>query len=262
LNRLMAARGRGYKRLLYALDARLLPRHERDACNGAHLVLVAAQREVDQLRGLGVSTPIEVWMHPQPEHVTPRRLCPRDRFVVSFHGKLSYAANELALHILNGAIAPALDESEYNLRILGSHPAGFPKKFPRLHFSGFVPSLMDSLRDSDLSIFPLPVSVGFPNKAMESLAAGVPFLATPGVVEGLPAASELLEEGIYVRELAEFAAEIERFRRRDLSERQRISQRCYEYAQQISSPAARQRQWERIVGGSQVVTAPAIAVGV
>jgi glycosyltransferase involved in cell wall biosynthesis len=262
LNRLMAARGRGYKRLLYGLDALLLPRHERAACDGASVVLVAANREVRELRELGVTSPIEVWIQEHEVGVAPRLLCQRERFVVSFHGKLSYAANELALRILNDVIAPALDDSCYDLRIIGKHPAGFRRKFPQLQFTGFVPSIMDSLRDSDLSIFPLPVSVGFPNKAMESLAAGVPFVATPDVVDGFPSSPEILEQGIYVRNIAEFPAEVERYRRLDLRERQRISQRCYEYAQQISSSPSRQAQWERILGGARVVSDPAVGVGV
>ncbi len=250
--RLLARHSRGYLRLLYGLDALLLPRHERAACNAASVVLVTAEREVEKLRSLGVNTPVEVWTHPHELDTVPRTLCERQRFVVSFHGKLSYAANGLALRALTEVIAPALDQRRFELRVIGQGPARLRRQFPNLEFTGFVPSIMESIRDSDLSVFPLPVSTGFPNKAMESLAAGVPFIATANVVQGLPGLPEIREAGIYVREISEFAAETERYSQLSLPERQTISRRCYEYARQFYESSARQGQWERILGASPV----------
>jgi glycosyltransferase involved in cell wall biosynthesis len=249
LNRLMAIRGHGYKRLVYALDALLLPRHERAACNAASLVLISAKREATELRRLGVTSPIEIWTpYEHASAIIPRRLCERERFVVSFHGKMSYAANELALAVLNDVIAPKLDKSRYDLRVIGKCSKRHRKKFSNLNFIGFVPSILDSVRDSDLSVFPLLVSVGIPNKAIESLAAGVPFIATPDVVDGLPKLPEAIEEGIYVRSLREFPAEIERYSRLSLSRRQQISERCCQYADKIHDVLSRQTPWEWIQG--------------
>lgn len=97
----MAKHGKGWERFLYALDAILLPRHERTACNAASLVLVTADREIHKLRQLGVTSPIEVWTHDCTVDLAPRILSERERFVISFHGKLSYAANGLALRALS-----------------------------------------------------------------------------------------------------------------------------------------------------------------
>jgi glycosyltransferase involved in cell wall biosynthesis len=247
LDRLMVKHGKGYMRLLYALDAILLPRHERAACNSASLVLVTADREVRKLRELGVTSPIEVWINDPGLDVVPRTLVERARFVISFHGKLSYVANMLALDILNKVIAPALDPSRYDLRIIGKCPPRFRRKFPNLRFTGFVPSIMESVRDSDLCVFPLPVSVGFPNKTVESLAAGVPFICTPGVIDGLPPSPEIMDAGIYVRDISQFLAEIERYRGLDISERQGISRRCRDYAQRLYDSPSRKGQWGRIL---------------
>jgi len=252
LDRLMAKHGKGWERFLYALDAILLPRHERTACNAASLVLVTADREIHKLRKLGVTSPIEVWTHDCTVDLAPRILSSRERFIISFHGKLSYAANGLALRALSELVAPALDKSSFELRIIGKCPARLPKRFPNLKFTGFVPSIMDTIRYSDLCVFPLPVSVGFPNKAMESLAAGVPFIATAEVVEGLPNSKEILEKGIYVRDIRQFAEEIERYSRLSLSERQQISRLCYEYARRVYDSASAQGQWNRILGHASV----------
>lgn len=83
---------------------------------------------------------------------------------------------------------------------------------------------------------------------MESLAAGVSFIATAEVVEGLPHSKELLEKGIYVRDIREFAEEIERYSRLSLGERQQISRLCYGYARRVYDSASAQGQWNRILG--------------
>ena len=259
LTRLMFNHGKGYKRLLYGLDSLLLPRHERAACNAASVVVLSSHRDVADLRQLGVTTPIEVWTQVHGDDVPPRIPCERDRFVISFHGKLSYAANELALRVLGELIAPALDPSRYELRIIGRCPARFHKKFGNLKFTGFVPSIMHEIRKSDLSVFPVEVSTGFPNKAMESLAVGVPFIATQRVVDALYPRPDILEAGIYVRDITEFASTIEQYTRLSLSERQEISRRCSEYARKVRNLPSRQGQWKRILGSSFVVPDSSLA---
>lgn len=173
--RVLAAHLSDYRRILYALDSKLTPRHEVAACNSARIVLTTAEREAAHLRRIGVTKPIEVYTHDRQCETLPRTLQQRERFVISFHGKMSYAPNAKALRILNDDIAPRLDSKQYDLRIIGKCPEAYRTKFPNLCFTGYVESIPDAIRDADLSIFPLPISVGFSNKAMESLAA-FPFL--------------------------------------------------------------------------------------
>jgi glycosyltransferase involved in cell wall biosynthesis len=162
---------------------------------------------------------------------------------------LSFAANDLALRALDEVIAPALDPLRYELRIIGACPPAVPRKYRNLKFTGYVPSILDSIRDSDLSVFPLAISVGFPNKAMESLAAGVPFIATPDVANGLPAFDEIAERGVYVRDIAGFVSQIDLYSRLSLAERQEISHCCYQYVQRVYGSSSRRTQWERILTG-------------
>lgn len=244
----MAAGMKGYQRFLYTLDRMLTPPHEVAACNRADVVLVTAEREADRLRELGVTKPIEVYVHGHASQFPPRSFVQHDRLVVSFHGKLSYKPNEIALGILNDVVAPRLNSAQYDLRIIGPCPHAFKGRFPALTFTGYVESIAEALSASDLSVFPLTISVGFPNKAMESLAAGVPFIAAPGVIEGLPPMPELLERGVYVREINDFAAEIERFSRLSFIERQNIAQSCRDYVARVYNSADADLQWSRILG--------------
>jgi glycosyltransferase involved in cell wall biosynthesis len=243
----MAAGVTGYQSLLYRLDSILTPRHESASCAGSDVVIVTAEREAIHLRAMGVTRPVLPFLHGSPTTVPPRAIQQRDRLVISFHGKLSYKPNEIALSLLNNRIAPRLDPARYSFRILGQCPKVFPAKFPALTFTGYVECMHTALSDSDLSVFPLTISVGFPNKALESLAIGVPFIVTPGVIEGLPPMPELLEHGVYVREVDEFPAEIERFSRLSLDERQSISNNCRSYVERTCSHTARDEQWNQIM---------------
>jgi glycosyltransferase involved in cell wall biosynthesis len=240
----MAANLTGYQSLVYRFDSILAPRHEVAACNTAHVVLAAAEREAAHLRTLGVRRPVMPFMHGRPASVPPRPHQERSHLIISFHGKLSYKPNEIALSILNYRVVPRLDQRRFDFRIIGQCPAKFPAVFPNLRFTGYVDSMSDVLSESDLSVFPLTISVGFPNKALESLSAGVPFIATPGVIEGLPAMPELFERGVYVREIDEFPAEIERFSRLSVSERQEISDQCRRSVERTCNQSARDAQWD------------------
>lgn len=247
-SRIMGVRLRGYKRPLYALDSILTPRQEVAACNSAAIVLVTAEREAAYLRKLGVIKPVEVYMHDRQCNLPPRTLQQRERMVISFHGKLSYPANKMALRVLNDHIAGKLDATRFDLRIIGKCPPAFHAKFPGLKFTGYVESIPDAIRDSDLTILPLEISVGFSNKAMESLAVGVPFIATPGVVEGLPPMPELLEHGVWVREIPNFVDEIERFSRLRLHERQAIAEHCSACVHAVYNSSLQKTQWEQLLG--------------
>jgi len=205
---------------------------------------------------LGVTVPVEVYIHDRQCPSAPRILQKRRKMVLSFHGKMSYAPNAAALQILNDEIAPRLDATKYELRIIGKCPQSFRGKFPHLSFTGYVESMSDTIRDSDLSVFPLQISVGFSNKTMESLAAGVPLIATKEVVEGLPPIQELLECGVYVREIPEFVEAIEYFRNLSLDERQKIGEKCCAWVYSVYNSPFQKTQWPRLLG---ISTSPKIA---
>ncbi len=249
LARILGQHCPGKKRFLYRLDAMLLPRHERDACNAAAMVLVTAAREASHLKELGVRPQIRAWLPPVPTVGQLGPLADRSKFVLSFHGKLSYTANILALRELHDRIIPKLDPDKYELRIIGSCPPQIRRQFPGLAFTGFVPVIEEEVAKSDLSILPLRVSVGSPNKALESLSAGVPIVTTAEVVEGLPDVDQLLEAGVYVRSAEDFVNQIEAYCSLDIHSRQAISANCREWARPICDPDNNRQLWQDLING-------------
>jgi glycosyltransferase involved in cell wall biosynthesis len=245
--RIMAKLVPGYKGLLYRLDTLFAPGDEAAACNAARVVIVVAEREAENFRKLGVTQPLRPFMHGIVPDLPPRGIHQRSRLVISFHGKLSYKPNEIALSILNDVIVPKLDSKRFDFRVIGQCPPDFPSRYRSLTFSGYVKSIPMAIRDSDLSIFPLTLSFGFPTKVWESLSVGVPAILTPGIVEGLPPMPELVECGVYVRDIDGFVAQIERFSQLSLEERSAISENCRRYAERVSSPTTINTQWNQIM---------------
>lgn len=199
-------------------------------------------------------------MHDRRSILSLREIEERRRFVVSFHGKLSYSANQIALADLHDIIAPQLDEDVYELRIIGTCDLATRKRFPRLHFTGFVPLIEQEIRDSDVCVLPLRVSVGFPNKAMEALAAGVPIIATAEVVEGLPSTAELLERGVYVRKVEEFLPQIHKLRELPISERQKIAAFCRSWVIKVYQNEEARIPWGELIAGPQARFQEPVAV--
>ena len=242
----------GPKRLLYWLDALLLKKYEPAACEGAACVLVAADREIPQLKRLGVRQPIIGW-YDRTKLGAP---CPALKdtpgpFVLTFHGKLSFSANVLALRRLE-ELYTRLDPSRFTIQVVGKSKPLTASRYPGLNFLGFVDNIVAAVGQADLGVFPMDVSVGFSNKGMETLAAGVPILVTPNMTGGLPDSEDLLEMGIFVREMEKFPAFIEEFSKTPLKVRQEISENCWNYARSVFNSSKRKEHFGRILQGCQV----------
>jgi glycosyltransferase involved in cell wall biosynthesis len=234
----------GPRRAFYAIDALLLPSEERKACSSASHVLVTATREVERLRNLGVKVPISDWVVGRRSMLSVRKLQKRSKFIISFHGKLSYPANLLALKDISESIAPKLSELRTELRIIGKSTKRIEGRFKNLQFTGYVPSIEDAVRESDVSIFPMRIGVGWPNKAMESLAYGVPIIATEEVVEGLPCWEPLRERGVYVRRIEDFAEQVSALMELPIDVRQTIAAGCHAWAKAAYDSLDTQFSWE------------------
>ena len=238
----------GPRRLLYKVDSWLLPAQERKACAAATCVLVAATREKARLQELGVKVPIVEWINDRRSPLQPRKLERRPKFVISFHGKLSYAANLIALKDIDEKIAPFLPQDRAELRIIGRSSRGIERAFKNLCFTGFVPSIEEAVRESDVCILPMRVSVGFPNKAMESLACGVPIIATEALVGGLPDWQRLSENGIYVRPIEKFVDQVLSMMALPLQTRETIAENCRFWAQGVYETSEERFSWEALLG--------------
>jgi len=235
-----ASRWPGPRRFLYKLDSLRIAKYEAKLCNRATKLICTAEREADGFKSIGVLRPILVVLHSSNAvEFTKHKIEDRPKKVLSFHGKLSYVANKLALKKISQAVFPKLDVNSYEVQVAGIGSKKLITRHPRIKFVGFVEDIVARIRSVDLSIFPIEISAGVSNKVLESLAAGVPSIITPQVAAGLPKIDKLLERGIYVRGIAEFAGTIHDYFSIPIGIRQKISDECVDYARDLYNPEAR-----------------------
>lgn len=226
---------------LYRLDSIGIAKYEATICNHAARVL-CNHRELEALRSIGVTAPIQVVVHAtNAVGFKTRKIEDHSKRILSFHGKLSYVANKLALSEISNIILPNLDANRYEVQVAGVGAEKLRLSHPQISFRGFVEDITAYLRSVDLSIFPMQISVGVSNKLLESLAAGVPAIVTPQVAGGLPEGDGLQERGIFVREIKGFPDAIESYFQIPLSERQVISDECVAYAQTVHNTERRRK---------------------
>lgn len=227
--------------LLYRLDSIGIAKYEARLCNHAAMVL-CNHRELEALRSIGVTAPIQVVVHAtNAVGFKTRKIEDHSKRILSFHGKLSYVANKLALSEINNTILPKLDSNRYEVQVAGVGAEKLRLSHPQINFRGFVEDITEYLKSVDLSIFPMQISVGVSNKLLESLATGVPAVVTPQVAGGLPEGDVLRERGVFVREIEKFPEAIESYFRMSLSERQEISDECIAYAQGLHNTERRRK---------------------
>jgi glycosyltransferase involved in cell wall biosynthesis len=163
----------------------------------------------------------------------------RSKRLLSFHGKLTFLANKLALEKISQAVLPNLDVNSYEVLVAGAGSEKLRDLYPGMRFVGFVEDIVAYLRSVDLSIFPIEISTGVSDKVLESLAAGVPSIVTHQIAAGLPKIDKLLERGVFVREIAEFSDTIHNYFNIPIGVRQKISDECVDYAKDLHNPEER-----------------------
>jgi glycosyltransferase involved in cell wall biosynthesis len=114
----------------------------------------------------------------------------RSRQVI-FFGTLHFPPNVDAAQRLLATIWPAVhaQRPELQLSIVGRHPTrelvALAKTTPAARIDGDVPAIEPYLRQSVLSICPMFMGAGMKNKILESLAVGLPIVATREAVAGI-----------------------------------------------------------------------------
>jgi len=252
----LLGKARTLRQPLYVIDSFLIGRHECAACNAASRVLVTTTPEARKLRKLGVKTHIVAQLHALGIH--PAETARRSRpgiFLLTFHGKLDYLPNRLALDVIRRRVRPALDSS-YRIQVVGHASKRIKRKFRDLGLTGYVEDLQSTIAQADLGIFPIEYCVGVQNKVIETLACGVPCLVTPQMIEGLPNPKELLERGLFVAEVATFPQVIRHYRALDSGRQHQIKRACLRYASQLDDRITRLRSLAGDLGSSELHLPP------
>jgi hypothetical protein len=112
--------------------------------------------------------------------------------VVVFLGRMDYFPNIDGIHYFARDIFPIIRarKPDVELRIIGSNPVKSVRelaKLPNISVTGHVPDVRLHLKDAALSIAPLRIARGTQNKILESMASGLPVVATPEAVKGVQA---------------------------------------------------------------------------
>src|SRR5205823_1049145 len=112
--------------------------------------------------------------------------------VVVFLGRMDYYPNiDGVLHFTEHVlpiIRAAVPDVEF--RIIGSNPTPAIERLrqiPGVTVSGYVPDVRLLLNDAVVSIAPLRIARGTQNKILESMAMGLPVVATPQAAKGIQA---------------------------------------------------------------------------
>jgi polysaccharide biosynthesis protein PslH len=150
---------------------------------------------------------------------------PYDPYMVSFVGRMDYYPNQQCMRDFCEYVLPLLRKQipQISLSIVGADPSpGIQRleNLPGVTVTGSVPDVRPYLRRSALMMAPLNIARGTQNKILESMAMGVPVVASraaAGGVDAVPGHHLLVADS--PREYAEVAMRI----LRDPEERGRLS---------------------------------------
>ncbi|MGN6362658.1 MAG: glycosyltransferase [Thermomicrobiales bacterium] len=166
-------------------------RYERALVAAADAVTVVAER--DRLALLQGGAPRRITVVPNGVAASARPAALTAAPVAVFTGKLSYHANQAALRLLLRDIWPLVRAAEPAARLLvaGAEPPGWMQHAGRdgMELVANPAELAPLIARARVALAPTVYSVGIQNKVLEALAEGVPVVATPSALAGLPSAA-------------------------------------------------------------------------
>ena len=189
----LSSRSRGLRRWIYAREAKTLGAFEARAARMARRTLVVNEREFSVMRGLAPDAAIEIVRNGiDLDAFRPPGPPVRDPTVV-FCGVMDYAPNTQGVEWFVREVWPIVRNARPDARflIVGASPSATMREWPKadatIEVTGAVPAVQPYLWRAAVSVAPLHLARGLQNKVLEALAAGLPVVATPQVIDGLPA---------------------------------------------------------------------------
>ena len=178
-------------RTVYRREARLLRAFEKRAAERACATAVVNERErvlleseVGYRAGVAIPNGVDVdSFRPQ----SPPASLPQ----VVFCGVFNYGPNEDGAVWLGRDVWPKVRarKPDATLLLVGAHPTPRVEALSRdqsIRVTGAVPDVRPFLWESAVAAAPLRLARGVQNKVLEAIAAGLPCVVTPPVLEGLP----------------------------------------------------------------------------
>lgn len=177
----------------YQFEAKKLRKYEAKLARLFHQCTVTTQGELDMYASLGASTPCRVI----PNGVDasyfswPVQGSGNSR-VIAFLGRMDYYPNIDGILYFAQDILPIIQKAipDAQLRVIGSNPSQRIQDLTRIAgvtVTGHVPDVRPYLADAAVAIAPLRLARGTQNKILESMAMGIPVVATPQAAKGIQA---------------------------------------------------------------------------
>jgi len=177
---------------IYQREAKHLGRFEAHAAGRAVSSLVVNERERDALMQIAPESDVHVvGLGVELGSLRPKTAPTQEPRVV-FCGVMNYKPNVEGVLWFAREVWPLIvaRQPEAKFIVVGSNPTQSIRKLASegnsIEVTGTVPDVRDYLWGSAVSVAPLITARGLQNKVLEALAAGLPTVVTPQVLEGLP----------------------------------------------------------------------------
>jgi polysaccharide biosynthesis protein PslH len=178
---------------MYWFESKKLRAYERSIAGLVDRCTVTTAGEQEEFESLQVCTPRTIIPNGvDTSYFSPANVSTGTASSIVFLGRMDYFPNidgvcYFAEHILP-LIRKAAPEVEF--RIVGSNPARRIRelgKKPGIVVTGHVPDVRRYLQDGAIAVAPLRIARGTQNKILESMAMGIPVVATPNAAKGIQA---------------------------------------------------------------------------
>ena len=176
----------------YWLEGSKLQRAEKRLARQFDLCTCTTRAEFDTLESFGTGVPAgwfpngvdQAFFAPDEEPYDPELIC--------FVGRMDYYPNQLAMLEFCRDVLPALQQARPGVRlvIVGAEPSSKIRRLgslPGVEVTGSVPDVRPWVRKAALTIAPLSIARGTQNKILESMAMGVPVVASEEAAGGIDA---------------------------------------------------------------------------
>jgi len=178
----------------YWLEGAKLERAEKWLATQFDMCTCTTRAEFETLNSFGTGVPTG-WF---PNGVDPEFFAPDsepyDPELICFVGRMDYYPNQLAMLEFCRDVLPSLQQARPGVRlvIVGAEPSRKIRRLGRLpgvEVTGSVPDVRPWVRHAALTVAPLSIARGTQNKILESMAMGVPVVASREASGGIDAVS-------------------------------------------------------------------------
>ena len=168
----------------------LLERYERRFCQKFNAIVVTTSEDKEQMEELNINRPVIVIPNGVDLEMFPYRETDPSGYQIIMTGGLDYSSNIDAVRFFSLEVFPILQQKypEVTLILVGSNPAPSVielTKNSKITVTGRVPSMAKYLHHATICVVAMRSGFGIKNKTLESMAAGVPVVASDRGLEGL-----------------------------------------------------------------------------